>query len=61
MSIRHAAQLLELLRLRDAVSVDEARERWTAIASWDALHQVLESEGATLRLHRRLHDRGVKP
>ncbi len=54
-----AGQLLSLLRLRGGPLTDEAGAMWRALSASRGYDGVVQREGATLWLYRRLHDRGV--
>ena len=53
------AHLLALLRLRGGPSATDARAMWQALSACAGFDTVLQREGATLWLYRRLHDCGV--
>ncbi|MBA2293104.1 MAG: nucleotidyltransferase family protein [Gemmatimonadales bacterium] len=53
------AHLLELLRIRGAPSTTDASAMWHAVSACPEYDTLLQREGATLWLYRRLHDCGV--
>lgn len=59
MTAEAVAQLLALLRLRGGPSASDASTMWQALSPCSELGTLLQREGATLWLYRRLHDCGV--